>query len=152
MTKSDCCVKRFDCYKQVIEELGIHDLPSHLWNCDETGMQHHFVSQRVVAEVGHACYEVTAGEKGETTTALASFNAVRDYMPLLIIFKGKRLKADWLYQAPPSTLVRVSDNGWINSELMLEWGRLFVKSLPKEDQRPHHVLPTTHNPLHTACR
>ena len=137
--------KWFDCNKQVIEELGIHDLPSHIWNCDETGMQDHFVSQRVVAEVGHACYEVTAGEKGETTTALASFNAVGDYMPLLIIFKGKRLKADWLYQAPPRTLVRVSDNGWINSELMLEWGRLFVKSLPKEDQRPHLLLLDGHS-------
>lgn len=50
------------------------------------------------------------GKPGETSTVLASFSAV-DYMPLLVIFKAESLKAEWLYQAPPNTLVKGSDGG-----------------------------------------
>lgn len=116
-------------------------------------LQNHFVSPRVVAEVGSACYEVTVGEKRETTTALASFNAVGDYMPLFVFFKAKRLKAECLYQAPPNT-----DNGWINSELILDWGRQFVKNLPKATsgwtQNPclqHFLKLMKENNVHVMC-
>jgi hypothetical protein len=37
-------------------------------------------------------------------------------------------------------LVRVSDNGWITSELFLERGKMFVKNLPKDDPCPHVLL------------
>ena len=70
-------------HQYFLTELGIKDVPSHIWNCDETGVQDHFLSANVISEVGSACYEVTSGEKGETTTALASFNAAGDYGPLL---------------------------------------------------------------------
>ncbi|KAJ8385034.1 hypothetical protein AAFF_G00195640 [Aldrovandia affinis] len=59
----------------MIETLGLENVPDHIWNCDETGLQDHFLSTRVVAEVGSPCFEVTGGEKGETTTCLASLNA-----------------------------------------------------------------------------
>lgn len=80
--------KWFEGHEQILTELQIKDLPSHMWNCDETGLQDHFVSPRIVAEVGSACHEVTAGEKGETTTVLTSFNAAGDFRPLLVIFKA----------------------------------------------------------------
>lgn len=78
-------------------------------------MQDHFLSATVISEVGSSCYEITSGEKGETTTALASFNAAGDYGPLLVIFKAKRLKAEWLHNVTPNTIVKVSDNGWITT-------------------------------------
>lgn len=66
-------------------------MSSHIWNCDETGGQE---SSSVISKVGSACHEVTSGEKRETTTALASFNAAGDYGPLMVIFKAKRLKVE----------------------------------------------------------
>lgn len=132
--------KWFQQYQDLLTELGIKDVPSHIWNCDETGMQDHFLSATVISEVGSACYEITSGEKGETTTALASFNAAGDYGPLLVIFKAKRLKAKWLYNVTPNTVVKVSDNGWITTELFLDWGKQFVDMLPKDDLRPHVLL------------
>lgn len=90
----------FEKYKNTIESLGLENAPDHIWNCDETGLQ-----KRVVTEVGSPCFEVTSGEKGETTTCLASINAAGGYGPMLIIFKGKRLKADWIFGSPNNTHV-----------------------------------------------
>lgn len=86
-------MKWFSDYEEIIKSLGLENAPDHIWNCDETGLQDHFLSSRVVAEVGGPCFEVTAGEKGETTTCLASLNAAGGYGTTMIIFKGKRLKA-----------------------------------------------------------
>lgn len=36
--------------------------------------------------------------------------------------------------------MKVSDNGWITSELFVEWGKQFVEGLPKDDPRPHVLL------------
>lgn len=89
---------------------------------------------------GKSCFQVTSGEKGETTTVLAGFNAVGTYTPTMVIFKGKRLRAEWLEERPEKAIIRVSDNGWINSQLFLEWGQQFVQQLPEEDPRPHVLL------------
>ncbi len=55
--------KWFQEYEDLLEELTIKDVPSHVWNCDESGLQHQFCSRRVVGEVGKPCVEITVGEK-----------------------------------------------------------------------------------------
>lgn len=65
----------FQTYQNIIHDLGLQDAPSNLWNCDETGLQDHFVSLKVVSPVGSPCFEVSANTRGETTTLLASLNA-----------------------------------------------------------------------------
>jgi len=70
---------------------------------------------------------------------------------------------------------KVSENGWITSELFVDFGKKFVSSLPKNDVRPHlllmdghrthvynmefltlmkenNVFPTTHHTLSAARR
>jgi hypothetical protein len=132
--------KWFDEYEKILEELDIMDSPAHIWNTDESGLQDYFVSQSVVGVKGKPCYEINPGEKGETTTVLASLNAVGTYAPLLFIFKGKRLKSEWCIGAPVGSMVRVSENGWITSELFVEFGKQFVSFLPKNDPKPHLLL------------
>ncbi|KAK0134340.1 hypothetical protein N1851_030101 [Merluccius polli] len=132
--------KWFQTYTSLLNRLQIHDMPSHLWNCDESGLQDHFISKRVVGVMGKSCFQVTSGEKGETVTVLAGFNAVGTFTPTMVMFKGKRHRAEWLDNRPENAIVRVSDNGWINSQLFLEWGQRFVQQLPKEDARPHVLL------------
>ncbi|KAF3856780.1 hypothetical protein F7725_017503 [Dissostichus mawsoni] len=131
--------KWFEKYKDTIETLGLKNVPGHIWNCDETGLQDHLLSTRVVAEVGAPCFEVTGGEKGQTTTCLACINTAGGYGPTMIIFKGKRMKAEWLFGAPKNTFVKMSDNGWID-----KWGNRFLQSLPKDDPRPHLLLVDGH--------
>ena len=60
----------FQKYQDTIDRLGLENVPDHIWNCDETGLQDHFLSTRVVAEAGSPCFEISAGAKGETSTCL----------------------------------------------------------------------------------
>lgn len=68
-------------YKDLITKLGIGDQPDRFWNCDETGVTEQFSQGLTVGEVAQPCYRITPGEKGETTTVLASFNAKGEYCP-----------------------------------------------------------------------
>jgi len=86
--------KWFDDYEQLLDELQIRDMPSQLWNCDETGLQEHFIQGKVVAETGEPCYQITKGEKGQTTTVLACFNGVGIFCPPTVIFKGTNCDCD----------------------------------------------------------
>jgi hypothetical protein len=136
--------KWFQEYDNLVTSLGIKEVPSHIWNCDETGLVDHFERRRAVGTVGEPCYQITANEKGETTTVLACFNAVGTYAPLLFVFKGSRLQAKWCVGSPASSLVGVSPNGWINSSLFAEWAAKFVSFLPT-DSHPHVLLLDGHS-------
>jgi hypothetical protein len=48
----------------------------------------------------------------------------------MIIFKGVRLTDGLGKNAPSASIIRESKNGWINSELFLEWMHHFVKCIP----------------------
>ena len=132
-------------YTSLLTELQISDTPSHIWNTDESGLQCHFLSDRVLAAKGQPCYEVNPGKKGKTITILATFNAVGTYAPVMFIFKGKRLKPELCIGAPADAVVRVSDNGWITKELFLVFAKCFVEILPKDNARPHVLLLDGHS-------
>ena len=72
----------FEKYEQTLEELQMKDIPSHIWNVDESGLQDYYVSLSLFGVKGNPCYEINPGEKGKTTTVLATFNAVADYVYL----------------------------------------------------------------------
>ena len=136
--------KWFETYKKTLDELGIADNPSHIWNCDETGLQCIFVPNTVVSEKGSASYQITSGEKGETTTVLAGFNGIGVYAPLLVLFKGKRMKSEWAVGSPPDTLIRMTDNGWITTETFTEWAKTFCEFVVN-DGKPHLLLLDGHS-------
>ena len=48
----------------------------------------------------------------------------------MVIFKGKRCKPEWLDNAPSSAMVRMSERGWVTTEIFMEWGRRFISQLP----------------------
>lgn len=91
------------------------------------------------------CVEVTAGEKGETTTVLAAFNAAGTFSRTMVTFKGEQLRCEWLYGWPENVAVRVIDNGWKNRDLFLEWGQMFPELMPKDDLRTHVLLLDGHS-------
>jgi len=69
------------------------------------------VSEKVVAVKGKPSYEITHGERGTTTTVIATFNAVGKYAPVMIIFKGKKMKPEMCVGAPIGSLIQMSENG-----------------------------------------
>ena len=88
----------FEIYKTTLNELCLADLLAHVWNTDETGVPDHFVSDRVISEKGKPCYEINASERGQTTTTVATFDAVRNYLPPMVIMKGKRISLSGLLE------------------------------------------------------
>lgn len=58
--------------------------------------------------------------------ALAGFNAVGTSTPVMVIFKGKHVKGDWICGSPDQAVFRATENGWINSQLFVDWGQRFT--------------------------
>ena len=136
--------KWFEDYKSPLESKGIIDVPSHIWNLDESGLQDTFKPKHAVGEKGMPLYQIQHSEKGETRTVVPVFNAMGVFGPLLIVFKGKRVKSEWLTNVPENVMVKCSDDGWINKGFFLEFGKKFVSWLPKDDKRPHVLLMDGH--------
>lgn len=128
----------FDKYEKLLQDLNITDLPSHIWNLDECGVQDAFDSKRAIGVTGQPLYQVKAGEKGDTTTVLPVFNAMGSVAALMIIFKGIRLKSECGVGAPAGTMIRGSKDGWINKELFYQFGKKFVESVVQDGKK--HVL------------
>ena len=67
--------------------------------------------------------------------------------PPMIIHRGKNIGKGWSNGAPYCTLVRVSDKGYINKDLFLQFGHSFVSFLQREnlvDGRQHLVVFDSH--------
>lgn len=80
--------KYFHDLEKCLKENGIFGDPSRLWNCDETGVQDQFDSGDVVASISGRCFNITANEKGTTSTLMCAISADGLRSPLLTIFKG----------------------------------------------------------------
>jgi hypothetical protein len=87
--------KWFDEYRELVTKFGIKDVPSHLWNMDETGCQNIQKADCAVGVVNKPSYNLTALEKGETSMAVVTINAVGDCPPVMIIYKGKYIGKQW---------------------------------------------------------
>ena len=87
---SELSVKKAEIFPSLepcVETLGIKDMPSHLWNIDETGCQN--IHKEVVGVMGEPTYNITALEKGETSTALVTINACGQPSPPMVIHRGE---------------------------------------------------------------
>ncbi|CAL8298131.1 unnamed protein product [Gadus morhua 'NCC'] len=64
-----------------------------------------------VPRLGHLVLRSLLGRKEKPQPAFTRINAAGGHGPDLVIFKAKRMKADWLFGAPENTFLRMSDNG-----------------------------------------
>jgi DDE superfamily endonuclease/Tc5 transposase DNA-binding domain len=137
----------FTKYKNLCTDLGLTQTPSHIWNVDETGCQNIHKADKVLGEVGKAVYNVTAVERGETSTALVCINAVGSVPPPMIIHKGKQIGKQWKNGARHGVMIRTSDSGYINKELFTEFGQSFIAFINNtglKDGLPHLLTMDSH--------
>lgn len=81
---------------------------------------------------------ITSLEKGALVTGIVCCSATGSFVPPALIFPRKRLKPALLDRTPAGTLGLVSDSGWINSVVFLEWLKFFVECVRPSPQ--HKVL------------
>jgi hypothetical protein len=124
-----------------LHKLGVYS-PRQVWNCDETGFINQPKSQKTIGRRHGINLQVVAGERGQLTTVLSFANAMGEISQPMIIMKGERVQERWKEFMPPDWEVRCSPNGWINRELFVEAGQLFLCFLHELDLLglPHMLL------------
>jgi hypothetical protein len=112
--------------------LNLISKPMQVYNADETGVTIVHKPGKVITELGRRhVYSVTSAERGRTHTVLSCISATGVVLPPCIIYPRKtKVPENFREGAGAGTLFCNSENGWINSEVYLEWFDFFLKSIP----------------------
>lgn len=107
--------------RHTLEEYSILNVPSQIFNCDESGFPLDYKPSKVAARRG--CKHPTtviSGDKGQITV-LACASAAGITIPPMVIFDRKTLKQELAHGEVPGTMYGLTDNGWSNAELFNIW-------------------------------
>ena len=134
----------FDELGTFLREKNVMNKGEKIWNFDETGIQLTCKAGEVVAEKGaKVVSSLTPAEKGETVTVAACTNSLGNYIPPMVLFKGKKLSSTLrksLTSAPNGSLVTLTESGYITSETMVQWGEHFCKYKPQGTAEEPDIL------------
>ena len=111
----------FHLLTEVLTENKLLDLPSRIYNVDETGIALDGHAPRVVAKRGQkkVRYRTTGNKK--QVTVIACVNASGQCIPPFVIFDAKRLNMQWRKGEVVGTAYGLSQKGWVDSELFRGW-------------------------------
>lgn len=136
----------FRIYEDELHRLGENVDPTRLWNMDEVGVQNVQKPNKIVGSKGkRQVARVTSAERGFTVTAACSMNAAGQFVPPLFIFPRKRMNERLLCGAPAGSIGGVTDSGWMDSTLFLQWLRHFCDNIGCIPQRPHILILDGHH-------
>ena len=112
-------------------KLNLVSKPMQIYNSDETGVTIVFKPWKVVAEMGcRKVYTVSAAEKGRTHTVLSCVSASGSFIPPMMVYPRKGAVPEQFRGAYPNTLFGSSENGWMTSQLYIEWFKFFLRNIP----------------------
>ncbi|XP_053396405.1 uncharacterized protein LOC128556202 [Mercenaria mercenaria] len=114
----------FALLKSTIQELSLENVPSNIYNCDESGFSGTINnSKKVVVSKGtRHSYQAMVNFSGHVTM-LNAISAAGGTLPPLLIF-SQVLPRNCEDGLPGSWVLRSSESGYINSELFVEWFQL----------------------------
>lgn len=138
----------FDILEKLVDENQID--ATQIFNVDESGLcivQNK--CQKVLGLKGKKQIgSVSSGERGVNTSFVACTSASGNFVSPMLIFKRMRMANELKVDAPPGSLVEISETGYITSELFLKWLRNFIEIVkPTIDKKVILVLDghTTHS-------
>jgi hypothetical protein len=80
--------------------------------------------------------KVSSEERGNTVGVVCCFSPTGVYVPPAMIFPRKRLNNELFSDALMGTLKQISETGYMNSELFLEWLNNFVAHVKHSSDDP----------------
>ena len=105
-------------------------LSSQIWNLDESGFPTDAGRCKVIAPKGEVANKITSGAGHENITVLPACNASGKAIDPLVIFTGKSFQSSWKGKSPlPNTMYGVSDNGWMNTQVLHQWFEKFCSQV-----------------------
>ena len=111
----------FDLLKSTLIDNDLMDKPTHIFNCDETGMPLNHLPKYVVSEKGDKHPRaVTSGSKKQITV-LACASAAGYVLPPLVIFSRKSLNQELTIGEVPGTMYGLTESGWMDGEVFDNW-------------------------------
>lgn len=69
---------------------------------------------------------VGSGEQGMNTTFVCCTNAIGCFVPPMIIYKRGRTHSSLGQNGPPGSIIKISESGYIHTELFVEWLQHFI--------------------------
>lgn len=124
-----------------------------IFNVDESGFNPvQKKPQKVISKKGkNQIGSLTSGERGVNTTIVCCVGASGNYVPPMIIFKRKKMVKELTIGAPSGSKIQVSDSGYINTELFLEWLQHFHKHVKSSKEDPVLLLLDGHATHSKIC-
>jgi hypothetical protein len=105
--------------------------PDHIWNCDESGAQagRNGGGTLVFAKKGSKLVHSIIPDQREWLSVLACVNAAGGNIPHFYIFRGKRMRRNYIAQCEPSATMAMQTKAWMTGFLFASWIAHFVKAL-----------------------
>lgn len=131
------CKRFYDNLSQLMKK---YNFPPHaIYNMDESGFSTvPNKPPKVFSTKGKKCVnKISSAERGTNVTVVCAMSASGQYIPPAFIYPRKRMKAELLDGAPPSSIGMVSDSSFINQELFADYATHFRD----------HVKPTKEQPV-----
>ena len=105
-----------------LDTLGLRQSPQAVYNIDESGLHLHFRPGKVLSAKGdRSVVQVTQSERAENVTVVACCSAAGHFIPPLVVYKGKRNKAEFADNLPPGSCVAMSDSSYITTDIFIQW-------------------------------
>lgn len=98
-------------------------LPNRIYNMDESGVN--TVPKKIPKVISlkgkKLVGKIVSAERGHTITIVCAMSATGNYVPPAFILPRKRMQGYLLNNAPEGSIEMVSDSGFINTDLFLEY-------------------------------
>ena len=132
-------------YNLLEQVYSAHDFqPTHIWNADETGVSAGGgnSSIKVVAKKGSKSVRHNIVDDREWMNIMTCVNAAGSSIPNLYIFKTKtRPIIDYIRNCEPNAAMSWQENGYMTSEIFLDWLQHFKNNVPGGISRENkHLL------------
>ncbi|OWT42563.1 DDE superfamily endonuclease domain-containing protein [Pochonia chlamydosporia 170] len=118
----------FQRLREIIETHGI--TPEDIWNMDETGFQLGVGKDQLIVTKRERAHYLAIPTNRESATAIEAISAAGRHCPGFLIMTGSKHMARWYAESvglDEDTALGVSETGYSNDELSLEWIRHFDK-------------------------
>ena len=118
--------------------------PERIWNSDETGAQAgRNGGGRVWAQKGSRSIHKVLPNKREWITNLTCVNAAGDHIPGFYIFRGKRLRSNYVLHCEDGAAMAMQTKAWMTATLFSHWISHFIRCLQSKggiSQGRRHLL------------
>ncbi|XP_069694854.1 uncharacterized protein [Periplaneta americana] len=116
---------------KLMDELSLWNKPSHIYNCDETGLQLIYKPRKVISMRGKRdVVSQTNCEKGETVSVMACVSATGQYVPPFVVMKGQRYNDNFELGMPSGTKIVLSESGYMKWEQFSQFLDHFINVKP----------------------